>query len=338
MCEHNIRPHGRKLQHFRSYPPPPLAFEPPNLRQMPPAIVPCTILLPSHNRPALLQRAVCSALRACPPEGEVLVLDDGSDVPALSILARIEDPRLRVHRRDRAGGAAAARNEGAHHAQGDVIFFLDDDDELLADYCQRVLSEGAQASNWGFCSAFERHGEDGSLHLQRERRRLSKGPVPRQRPLRDQIAALSEGFWIQRKLFLDMGGFCAEQVVDEDTDLCCQLYCLGHGPWYESEPGVVVYKGYAPAAAAAPQLTRSTSSYTQLQAYRRTFDRIEAVLPPYSEARWFLCTRFLRLAARANAPDMARALLAVLRPWPFQTFAWLYWSAKVARNLLRKKR
>jgi GT2 family glycosyltransferase len=295
---------------------------------MRPAIVTCTIVLPSHNRPALLQRAVSSALRACPADGEVLVVDDGSDVPAKRTLAHIEDTRLRVHRTERAGGAATARNEGVRRAQGEVIFFLDDDDEMLVDYCQRVLSKGAQASVWGFCSAFERHGEDSAQHRHRQRRRLQSGLVARQRPLRDHIAALSEGFWIRRQLFLDVGGFRSEQVVDEDTDLCCQLYRLGHCAWYESEPGVVIYKGYSVADSHAAQLTRATPHDVLLAAYRRTFERHEAGLPPHSEARWFLCARYLRRAARSGRIDEAQAFLKCLEPTSLRGLATLYWWIK----------
>lgn len=37
-----------------------------------------SIIIPTYNRPTLLQRAVRSALAACPPDGEVIVIS--SDV------------------------------------------------------------------------------------------------------------------------------------------------------------------------------------------------------------------------------------------------------------------
>lgn len=43
----------------------------------------CTIVIPTHNREALLERAVRSALATCPADGEVLVVDDKSDVPVV---------------------------------------------------------------------------------------------------------------------------------------------------------------------------------------------------------------------------------------------------------------
>jgi glycosyltransferase involved in cell wall biosynthesis len=335
MREHNSARQRGKTRLFGRYSrlPPQGAPAPPPMQS---AIVPCTIVMPTHNRPALLLRAVRSALQACPPTGEVLVVDDHSDVPAAQTLARIADPRLRIHRTESAGGAAAARNTGVGRAQGEIIFFLDDDDEMLADYCHRVLNQGAVASVWGFCSAFERHGDDSALHHQRQRRRLRSGLVPRRRPLRDHIAALSEGFWIRRQLFLDVGGFCAEQVVDEDTDLCCQLYRLGHCAWYESEPGVIVYKGYRVADRNAAQLTRATPHDVLLGAYRRTFERNQAGLPPHSEARWYLCARYLRRAAHAGLVADGSNFLKRLGPSSLRGLATLYWWTKRCRLRGRK--
>lgn len=87
-----------------------------------------TIVIPTHNRPSLLLRAARSALAQSEPAIEVIVIDDGSDVPA-----RIEifDPRLRLLRNHDSIGVCAARNLGLQHARGQYVAFLDDDDELM---------------------------------------------------------------------------------------------------------------------------------------------------------------------------------------------------------------
>ncbi|CAN5705038.1 glycosyltransferase [soil metagenome] len=90
-----------------------------------------TVIIPTYNRPELLQRSVRSALvqAADMPEGslEIIVVDDGSSVPpslpAHASLRLIQLPENR--------GGAAARNEGAKVAQGRYITYLDDDDQLL---------------------------------------------------------------------------------------------------------------------------------------------------------------------------------------------------------------
>ena len=94
-----------------------------------------TIVIPTHDRPQLVQRAVASALAQTVPGVEVIVVDDASAEP----VAFDSDPRLRVFRNERPLGVSAARNVGLAHARGPWITFLDDDDELLADMVEVSL-------------------------------------------------------------------------------------------------------------------------------------------------------------------------------------------------------
>jgi GT2 family glycosyltransferase len=280
----------------------------------------CTIVIPTHNRPDLLPRAVASALLACPVNGEVLVLDDHSKISASQVLAGVTDARLKVIRNASAGGAAGVRNQGVAQAVGAVVFFLDDDDEMVADYCARILCAGGGASQaqWGFSSTVIRlHGSvpaDNPLI----RHRLRRGLVPKTSRVRDRIAAMSEGFWIQKRCFEDVGGLDPDLTIDEDTDLCVRLMGLGISPWYECDPGMVVYRGYTPAADSAGQLTVSTAVPKGLQCYRRTFDKNEASFSAHSAPRWFLAIRFVRRAVKQGQSPLAKAFVDGLQPKLFQ--------------------
>jgi len=95
-----------------------------------------SIVITTHNRPELVSRALASALAQTMGKLEVLVVDDGSRPP---YEADSEDDRVRVIRRDRAGGPSAARNTGLAEARGEWITFLDDDDELAPDMLRRSL-------------------------------------------------------------------------------------------------------------------------------------------------------------------------------------------------------
>jgi glycosyltransferase involved in cell wall biosynthesis len=95
-----------------------------------------TIVIPTHDRPLLLQRAVASALAQTTTDIEVIVVDDASAEP---VRVQARDPRLRVFRNQRSLGVSAARNVGLEHARGRWITFLDDDDELLPDMVQASL-------------------------------------------------------------------------------------------------------------------------------------------------------------------------------------------------------
>ena len=74
-----------------------------------------TIVIPTHDRPELLERAVASALAQTVRDLQVVVVDDGSAEPV-----RFErpDPRLLVLRNPRALGASVARNLGLEVAAG----------------------------------------------------------------------------------------------------------------------------------------------------------------------------------------------------------------------------
>jgi glycosyltransferase involved in cell wall biosynthesis len=95
-----------------------------------------TIVITTHDRPELVQRALRSALAQTVENVEVLVVDDGSDPPFVS---EVSDDRVHSIRRDRARGPSAARNAGLAAARGAWVTFLDDDDELAPDMVERSV-------------------------------------------------------------------------------------------------------------------------------------------------------------------------------------------------------
>lgn len=94
-----------------------------------------SVVVPTHDRPVPLRRAVASALAQTVSDLEIIVVDDGSAEPA-----RFDDERVRVLRHETALGAPAARNAGVAASRGDVVAFLDDDDEWLPAKLARQLA------------------------------------------------------------------------------------------------------------------------------------------------------------------------------------------------------
>lgn len=109
--------------------------------------VTCSVVVPTHNRPALLAEAVTSVLAQRVASVECIVVDDGS-TPAVDLP---HDPRVIVLRRDEAGGPSAARNLGLEAAGGDVVTFLDDDDVLLPQRLALAL-EGLERAPVALCA------------------------------------------------------------------------------------------------------------------------------------------------------------------------------------------
>jgi glycosyltransferase involved in cell wall biosynthesis/VanZ family protein len=92
-----------------------------------------SVIVPTYNRCAAVQRAVDSVLAQGEALAlEVIVVDDGStDATATALAQRYAaEPRVRyVHSAN--AGASAARNRGLALARGEVVLFLDSDDWLL---------------------------------------------------------------------------------------------------------------------------------------------------------------------------------------------------------------
>jgi glycosyltransferase involved in cell wall biosynthesis len=90
-----------------------------------------SVVIPTYNRAATVERAIQSALAQTLPPLEVIVVDDASDDRTEERLGMIRSPLLRVIRHAQNQGAAGARNTGIEAARGDCIAFLDADDEWL---------------------------------------------------------------------------------------------------------------------------------------------------------------------------------------------------------------
>ncbi len=91
-----------------------------------PEVMDISVVIPTHNRAALLARTVRAFLAQEGVRFEVIVVDDGSSDSTPARLCQIDDVRLRVVRQENLG-LAVARNMGFALAQGQYVLFNDDD-------------------------------------------------------------------------------------------------------------------------------------------------------------------------------------------------------------------
>jgi glycosyltransferase involved in cell wall biosynthesis len=85
-------------------------------------------VLPTHNRLALLPRAIASVLGQADVGFELIVVDDASSDGTAPYLATLSDPRVRVITAQTNLGPSGARNRGLEAARAPVVAFLDSDD------------------------------------------------------------------------------------------------------------------------------------------------------------------------------------------------------------------
>jgi glycosyltransferase involved in cell wall biosynthesis len=101
-----------------------------------------TAIVPTCNRPGLLERALRSIAAQELAPTEIIVVDDagiGSDDSTFRVLQRSGLRAAHVVANSRAKGASGARNTGAALATGDLLAFLDDDDEWLPSYLAEAV-------------------------------------------------------------------------------------------------------------------------------------------------------------------------------------------------------
>jgi glycosyltransferase involved in cell wall biosynthesis len=99
-----------------------------------------SVVLPTHDRPALLDEAVRSVARQTMPHWELVIVDDASARAVDLHRWRDLGERLRLARNDAPVGGAASKARGTRIAQGELVTFLDDDDLFAPDLLARAVS------------------------------------------------------------------------------------------------------------------------------------------------------------------------------------------------------
>jgi glycosyltransferase involved in cell wall biosynthesis len=88
-----------------------------------------SVIIPTHDRAAVITRAVDSVLSQEGPELEVIVVDDGStDGTRQVVESHYGDDARVTYLFQEQSGVAGARNTGLARARGDLVGFLDSDD------------------------------------------------------------------------------------------------------------------------------------------------------------------------------------------------------------------
>ena len=107
-----------------------------------------SIVVPTHNRPELLARALRSIYNQTYQDFEVLVVDDGSKPRAQEFLGEwLSKPNFKYLETNKDQGGAVTRNVGIKAASGEFVAFLDDDDEWLADKLRKQVTAFDECSN-----------------------------------------------------------------------------------------------------------------------------------------------------------------------------------------------
>ncbi|GHC09482.1 glycosyltransferase family A protein [Cerasicoccus arenae] len=106
-----------------------------------------SIIIPTHQRPILLKRAIVSVLRQDLSDWEIIVVSDGPCPDSQEVIAQFGDVRIRYRETSVLNNGNHSRNVGVQEARGEWVSFLDDDDEWLPHKLSTCRSH-AKANNY----------------------------------------------------------------------------------------------------------------------------------------------------------------------------------------------
>ncbi len=176
-----------------------------------------SVIIPTHNRRAMLLEAIDSVLAQSTPAFELIVIDDGStDGTGDTLHLRRLAETIRIERIDHRG-PAAARNCGVAIARAPLVAFLDSDDLWSPTKLERQLA--FMRDNPG-CAI----SQTGEIWI-RNGQRVNPGRRHRKRAgdifidsLRTCLVGMSS-VMMRADLFHSSGGFDEQMTAAEDYDL-----------------------------------------------------------------------------------------------------------------------
>ena len=193
-----------------------------------------SIVIPTHNRPNHLRRAVKSLIAQDVPDSEIIVVNDGSNEDYSDFLAEF-GKSVNYITQPNALGVSVARNTGVRNASGDWIVFLDDDDLMAPGYLNAVAT-AIKTETFDYCWCGVKFvfppQHVGGKHLTQIVRKPAVAETQHEKIANILALGASFGLAIRKEVFEECGGFNPKFNVGEDTDLFIKLLTNEAVPYY----------------------------------------------------------------------------------------------------------
>jgi GT2 family glycosyltransferase len=187
-----------------------------------------TVVVPTHNRPAELRRAIDTVRGQTLAEWELVIVDDGSLAPVDLDPDAVADGRIRLVRHSSNLGVSQARNTGIAHATAPWIAFLDDDDiwcpEKLA---AQLAAAAAQGSTFVFTGRYTVNPAGAVISI----RPPAWTDSLTRSLLRHNYIGEPSSVMVHRDALNAAGGFDPDLAIVADWDMWLRLSCVAvpHG-------------------------------------------------------------------------------------------------------------
>ncbi|WP_439594860.1 glycosyltransferase [Falsiroseomonas sp.] len=205
-----------------------------------------SIIIPTRDRADLFGPCIEGILhRTDHPSLEILLVDTGSTEPdALALLEKLRpDPRVRILHRPGPFNWSAANNQAAAEARGEVLVFLNNDTVMAQPGWLGELAGQAMRPGIGVVGAKLLYpdgrvqhagvalGPDGAAkHIQRFAQATDPGYLGQLAVVRDVGAVTGACMAMPRRAFEALGGFEAEHLALEwsDIEICIRARAQGY--------------------------------------------------------------------------------------------------------------
>jgi len=275
-----------------------------------------SVVVTLYNKAPYVRRAIQSILRQSYQDYEIVVIDDGSTDGGADIVARLQEPRLRlVHQENQ--GEGAARNRGIRDSVAPLIAMLDADDEWEPGFLAAIVDLYAAFPDAGIYATGYRCLYRGGLEVERTL-------VPEsgtQTLVRDYFrrARFADFFvWssaqaVPRQVYEQIGPF-AEGVVGTDRDMWGRI-ALKHTIAYDTR---ILASYHTEASTVVRQFARRVQMPPFVLTARRAMDHGEVsseVLPDLREyLNKMLLQNTLRVVGTGDRRELRRVLYEELYP------------------------
>ena len=189
-----------------------------------------SFIIPVFNRPDEVDELLESLTHQTLRDFEVVVVEDGSDVPCRDVVERYAD-RLQVHYYAKPNsGPGQTRNYGVERAEGDYVLILDSDVVLPEGYLQAVDHELAATPCDAFGGPDRAHASFSKMQKAINYAMTSfftTGGIRGGKRKMDKFYPRSFNMGVRRAVYHELGGFSAMRF-GEDIDFSTRLIRSGH--------------------------------------------------------------------------------------------------------------
>ncbi len=245
-----------------------------------------TVIIPTHNRPNLLQRCLKSLSKTRYRDYQVMVVDNENHDPvARSYLDHLEHEVVTIPNRPGQGFSFShVMNEAVRRTSTDYLLLLNDDTEVVTPEWLSSLVGLAELPGVGATGALLRygdgkvqhagvvHGIDGMCdHAFKLTRRGDNGYLSYIAMIRNCTAVTAACLLTRRELFVEVGGFDEKHfaVAYNDPDYCYRLRERGYRVVYSPNAELLHHEGQTRGFGDKPQ---------EIAAYRQAF---KTLIDPY---------------------------------------------------------